>query len=177
MRILIAEDDLTSRTALAGLLNKNGYEVLVTVNGVEALDVLMQPNAPMLAILDWVMPEMDGLEVVRRIRALRPDRPSHIIMLSARRAKADIISALEIGANDYLSKPFYPDELLIRIKVARRMIELEDERQKSETNFRSFIQEASEGMVLSDEQGLVREWNRAAEEITGYPRSQITEDG
>jgi PAS domain S-box-containing protein len=149
MRILIAEDDLTSRTALAGLLNKNGYEVLVTVNGVEALDVLMQPNAPMLAILDWVMPEMDGLEVVRRIRALRPDRPSHIIMLSARRAKADIISALEIGANDYLSKPFYPDELLIRIKVARRMIELEDERQKSETNFRLLAENIDDVFWLS----------------------------
>jgi DNA-binding response OmpR family regulator len=106
MKILIAEDDLTSRTALAGVLKKSGYEVVTTVNGVEALEALRQFGAPMLAILDWMMPEMDGLEVVRRIRALQIDRPPHIIMLTTKGSKADIIAALEAGADDYLSKPF-----------------------------------------------------------------------
>ena len=106
MRILIAEDDFTSRTALAGVLKKEGHEVTATVNGAEAWQALQQPDAPALAILDWMMPEMNGLEVVRRVRALPTDRPPHLIMLTTKSDKADIIAGLEAGANDYLAKPF-----------------------------------------------------------------------
>ena len=126
MRILIAEDDLTSRTVLAGVLKKSGYDVVATVNGVEALKLLQQPGAPALVVLDWMMPEMDGPEVVRRIRALKTERPPYIIMLTTKWNKADIISALETGANDYLSKPFDAGELLARVKVGRRMLEMQD---------------------------------------------------
>ena len=76
MRILISEDDGTSRIVLVAVLKKFGYEVVVTVNGAEAWQVLQQPDAPTLVILDWMMPEMDGLEVVRRIRARPTDRPT-----------------------------------------------------------------------------------------------------
>jgi PAS domain S-box-containing protein len=149
MRILIAEDDLTSRTVLAGVLKKSGYDVVVTVNGVEALEVLQQPGAPALAILDWMMPEMDGPEVVRRIRALKTERPPHIIMLTTKWSKSDIIAALDAGADDYLSKPFDAGELLARVKVARRMIELEDARQESETNFRLLAENIEDVFWLS----------------------------
>jgi DNA-binding response OmpR family regulator len=126
MRILIAEDDLTSRTVLAGVLKKSGYEVVATVNGAEALEALQQPGAPSLVVLDWMMPEMDGSEVVRRIRVVQTERPPYIIMLTTKWNKADIISALETGANDYLSKPFDAGELLARVKVGRRMLEMQD---------------------------------------------------
>jgi len=84
MRILIADDDLTSRTVLSDVLKKKGHEVTATVNGAEAWQALQQPGAPNLVILDWVMPEMDGLEVVHRVRALQTDRPPYIIMLTAK---------------------------------------------------------------------------------------------
>lgn len=126
MRILIAEDDFTSRTVLAGVLKKEGHEVTATVNGAEAWDAMQQPNAPSLVILDWMMPEMDGPEVVRRIRTLQTDRLPYIIMLTSKGDKADIIAGLDAGANDYLAKPFDAGELRARIMVGRRMVEMQD---------------------------------------------------
>ncbi len=126
MRILIAEDDLTSRIVLTGVLKKIGYEVVEAINGAAAWNILQQTDAPRLAILDWMMTEMQGLELVRRVRARQTDRPPNIIMLTARGEKADIIAGLDVGANDYLAKPFDPGELRSRIEVGRRMVELQD---------------------------------------------------
>lgn len=125
MRILIAEDDLTSRTVLASVLKKEGHEVTATVNGAEAWEVLQQPDAPLLAILDWMMPEVNGLEVVRRVRSLPTNRPPHLIMLTTKSEKDDIIAGLEAGASDYLAKPFHVGELRARIEVGRRMVEMQ----------------------------------------------------
>lgn len=125
MRILIADDDFTSRTVLAGVLKKEGHQVEATVNGAEAWQALGQPGAPALAILDWEMPGMDGPEVVRRVRALETDRPPYILMLTSRDEKADIIAGLGAGANDYLAKPVDPGELRARIEVGRRMVEMQ----------------------------------------------------
>jgi two-component system, cell cycle response regulator len=125
MRILIADDDVTSRTVLAGVLGKEGYEVTATVNGAEAWQALQQPEAPALAILDWMMPEMDGPEVVRRVRGLGSDEPPYIIILTTKGEKADIVAGLEAGADDYLSKPFDSGELRARVGVGRRMVGLQ----------------------------------------------------
>jgi two-component system cell cycle response regulator len=125
MRILIADDDITSRTVLAGVLKKEGHQVEAMVNGGEAWQALQQPDAPELVILDWMMPEMDGPEVVRRVRALVTERPPYILMLTARGEKADIVAGLEVGANDYLAKPFDLGELRARIEVGRRMVEMQ----------------------------------------------------
>jgi len=125
MKILIAEDDFTSRSILLAVLKKHGHEVLATENGREAWDALRRPDAPSLAILDWMMPEIDGPDIVRRVRCLQTDRPPYIIMLTTKGEKADIIAGLEAGANDYLAKPFDPAELSARIEVGRRMVELQ----------------------------------------------------
>ena len=125
MRILIAEDDKTSRNLLTVVLTKQGHEVVATINGAEALQAMQQPDAPGLAILDWMMPEMDGPEVVVRLRAVKTDQPPYIIMLTAKSEKADIIVGLDAGADDYLSKPFDPGELRARIEVGRRILELQ----------------------------------------------------
>ena len=125
MKILIAEDDVTSRTVLARVLGQNGYEVIETTNGTDAWQVLQQPDSPRLVILDWIMPGMDGPEVVRRVRALQTDRPPHIILLSVRSEKANIITGLEIGANDSLVKPFDPGELLARVEAGARMVDMQ----------------------------------------------------
>jgi len=84
MHILIAEDDFTSRNMLTALLRKAGHDVTGTVNGVDAWEELQKPDAPRLAILDWLMPEMDGLEVVRQVRAKKTDRPPYLIMLTTK---------------------------------------------------------------------------------------------
>jgi two-component system cell cycle response regulator len=126
MRILIAEDDFTSRTVLAGVLKKYGHEVVETTNGAAAWEALRQPDAPRLVILDWMMPEMDGPAVVRRVRAQETDRPPHIIMLTSKGEKSDVIAGLDAGANDYLSKPFDVGELRARVEVGRRMVEMQD---------------------------------------------------
>ena len=126
MKILIAEDDNTSRAVLAGVLRKNGYAVTEARHGGEAWQVLQQPDAPHLVVLDWMMPEMDGLEVLRRVRCQPTDRPPYIVMLTAKGDKVDIIAGLELGANDYVAKPFDPAELLARLAVGQRLVEMQD---------------------------------------------------
>ena len=125
MHILIAEDDFTSRTMLAAVLKKGGHVVTEAVNGVEALTKLQAPDAPHLVILDWMMPEMDGVEVLRRVRALETEYPPYLIMLTSKDGKADIVAGLDAGANDYLSKPFDAGELRARVEVGCRMVAMQ----------------------------------------------------
>lgn len=127
MRILIAEDDQTSRMMLSAVLKKYGHETVVTVNGIEAWDVLQKADAPRLAILDWMMPEMDGLAVVRRVRAEIKGPQPYLIMLTTKAEKEDIVAGLDAGADDYLSKPFHPAELRARVQVGKRLVETQDE--------------------------------------------------
>lgn len=124
MRILIAEDDATSRIVLATVLTKDGYDVTATDDGGAAWEVLQNPDAPRLAILDLMMPGIDGLELVRRVRAIPSVAPPYLIIVSTKSEKVDVIAALDAGANDYLTKPFDPGELRARIEVGRRMIEM-----------------------------------------------------
>lgn len=125
MRILIAEDDVTSRAMLAAVLKKAGHEVVQTSNGAEAWARLQEPEAPSLAILDWMMPGMDGVEVVRRVRTLDNEQPPYLIMLTSKSAKADIIAGLNAGADDYLAKPFDVGELHARVRVGMRMLHMQ----------------------------------------------------
>jgi two-component system, cell cycle response regulator len=131
MRILIAEDDWTSRTILSATLKKAGHEPVETTDGLHAWEELQKTNAPRLVILDWMMPGIDGLEVLRRIRAIPTEQPPYILMVTARTKKAEIIAGLEAGADDYLAKPFDAGELIARIEVGRRMVALQEELVKS----------------------------------------------
>ena len=126
MKILIADDDLSSLSVLEHVLQKTGHDVVKTLNGFEAWKELQQPDAPRLVILDWMMAGLDGLEVLRRVRAQHCERPPYIIMLTVRKETSNIITGLAAGANDYLGKPFDPDELIARVAVGQRMIEMQD---------------------------------------------------
>jgi phosphoserine phosphatase RsbU/P len=125
MKILIAEDDATSRSILEIFLSKWGHEVLTACDGRDALDILLQKDAPRLAVMDWMMPEIDGLEVVNHVRKMNPDNPPYIILLTAKSTKSDIIAGLEAGADDYMSKPFDPGELRTRIRAGQRIISMQ----------------------------------------------------
>ncbi len=125
MRILIAEDDPVSRRVLTVQLIKWGHEVVVTENGIEAWETLRSPNAPKLAILDWMMPGMDGVEVCRRLRQEQVDSPVYLILLTALSLKENVIAGLEGGADDYLTKPFDRQELRVRVQAGVRIVELQ----------------------------------------------------
>lgn len=127
MRSLIADDDPVSRHLLEAFLVKLGYEVVVACDGAEAEAVLEQEDAPKLAILDWMMPVMDGVELCREIRR-RPERPYvYIVLLTAKDRRQDILQGLEAGADDYLTKPFDAQELKARVRAGRRILDLQDE--------------------------------------------------
>jgi phosphoserine phosphatase RsbU/P len=126
MRILIAEDDLISRNILQAVLLKFGHEVVAVNDGRQALEALGKPDAPRLAILDWMMPEMDGVEVCRGIRQAGGGDPAYLILLTARDDEKSIVEGLDAGANDYLTKPYRNDELRARVGVGQRMLELQD---------------------------------------------------
>lgn len=124
MRALVADDDTASRLLLQRMLTKWGYDVVTASEGEEAWNILTSDNPPDLAVLDWMMPGLDGVEVCRRIRALDLSSPPYLILLTSRGDKQDIATGLESGASDYVQKPFDHDELRARLLVGRRFAEL-----------------------------------------------------
>ena len=124
MNILIAEDDRVSRRLLESMLTKWGYGVIAAGDGDEAWRHLEEPDAPNLAILDWMMPGANGVEVCRRVRAQGGDQYTYVLLLTAKGGKEDIIHGMEAGADDYLVKPFDPHELKVRLRAGRRILEL-----------------------------------------------------
>ena len=123
MRILIAEDDTLSRTLLERTLQRAGYEVVAVADGAEALVEFTRLDPPRLALLDWVMPEKDGLEVCREVRRRKEQAYTYLILLSSRESKQDIVLGLAAGADDYLTKPFDVDELKARLRTGERILE------------------------------------------------------
>lgn len=126
MKILIAEDDFTSRRILEILLLQWGYEVVVTSDGSEAWEVLQKEDAPPLVILDWMMPGKDGREICSLIREKQKSEvPHYVILLTSKSFKEDIVTAFDAGADDYITKPFDREELKARIKVGERIVSLQ----------------------------------------------------
>ena len=125
MKILIAEDDPVSRRLLEVTLEKFGYEVVVAADGAEAWTALQREDAPPLAILDWMMPELDGVEICRRVREVPTSTPPYLILLTAKTGRGDVVAGLDAGANDYLKKPFDRAELRARVQVGAQVLELQ----------------------------------------------------
>ena len=126
MKILIADDDALSRRLLEKALERAAYAVTTVADGRRAVEVLSKPDAPRLALLDWMMPELDGPGVCREIRKHREQGYVYIILLTSRESKEDIVSGLESGADDYLVKPFDAEELKARLRTGERILHLED---------------------------------------------------
>jgi DNA-binding response OmpR family regulator len=125
MRVLIADDEATSRHLIQATLEGWGFEVLVAVDGWEALRVLQGSKGPEIAMLDWMMPEIDGLDVCRRMRATMPNAATYIILVTARGGLENVVRGLEAGADDYITKPFDPRELRARLHVGVRIVQLQ----------------------------------------------------
>ena len=127
MRALIAEDEPVTSAALAGALRRQGLEVSTARDGRGAWDLLSGGLAPSLAILDWMMPGIDGLELCRRIRARAEHAGMYVILLTARDSRADIVAGLQAGADDYLVKPFDAAELRARVNAGVRILALQEQ--------------------------------------------------
>jgi len=145
VKILIAEDDVISRRLLETTLIRWGYEVVVTCDGTAAWEVLQSADAPPLAILDWMMPGTDGIEVCRKVRRAATPTPPYLILLTAKGRREDIVAGLRSGANDYVTKPFNREELRARVQVGMRIVEL----QHSLADRVKALEEASRGSSSS----------------------------
>jgi len=126
MRILIADDDVLSLRLLERTLERDGYEVTAVQNGRLAAEHLCRHDGPRLALLDWVMPELDGPAVCRQVRQKRQQVYVHMVLLTSKESKRDVIEGLESGADDYLIKPFDSAELKARLRTGLRILQLED---------------------------------------------------
>ena len=122
-KIVIAEDDPVSREILTTLLTKWGFHVIAAIDGQDAMEALRAQTEPVLAILDWMMPGMEGTEICRRVREV--NRSVYILLLTARVGKDRVVEGLAAGADDYLTKPFDKDELRARLSVGARILDLQ----------------------------------------------------
>jgi len=136
MRILVAEDDPSFRRLLEEKLAMWGYDVVVAEDGGAALQILQSDDAPRLAILDWMMPEMDGIAVCRKVREMKPEPYTYILLLTSQQRDEDLVTGMEAGADDYITKPFKHNELRLRLRAGRRIIELQSELMAARDTFR-----------------------------------------
>ncbi|MGC8605009.1 MAG: GGDEF domain-containing response regulator [Desulfomonilaceae bacterium] len=148
----MAEDDIITRRLLEAQLKKWGHEVVACSDGQEAWEQLNKTGSPKLVVLDWMMPGMDGLTLSRKMREMETKPYTYIILLTARSRKEDIIEGLEAGADDYITKPFEPQELRVRIRAATRIVQLQEDLLKA--------LEKSEFQASHD--ALTGLWNRYA---------------
>lgn len=132
--VLVVEDDPIFRRILESWLEKWNYRVTSLENGIDAWRVLQQDDCPQLAILDWVMPGVDGIELCRRIRQQHQGPYKYVLLLTARGSKEDVVAGLEAGADDYLIKPFHVNELRARVRAGKRILELQDALMKAHTD-------------------------------------------
>ncbi len=152
MRVLIADDSVVSRRLLEATLRKWGYEVVSAADGAGAWNILQHADAPDLAILDWMMPGLTGLEVCHRLRQMSRERYTYILLLTSKSEKDDLIEGMESGADDYLVKPFDQHELKVRLRAGTRIVELQAELVAA--------REALREQATRD--SLTRLWNRSS---------------
>jgi len=150
MKVLIADDELMSRKLLQKTLERAGYEVTAVENGRLAAEQLCPANGPRLALLDWVMPELDGLGVCREVRKRKQQSYVYMVLLTSKESKEDVVAGLESGADDYLTKPFDPEELKARLRTGLRILDLEDR----------LIEAREEMRFQATHDGLTALWNR-----------------
>jgi len=147
MKLLIADDSLTSRTVLEHVTRKWGYDPIVAEDGEEAWQKLQEPDAPLLMLIDWEMPRLDGLDLCVRIREQDSNNPPFIILLTGRTETEDVVTALDAGANDYIVKPFVNEELQARIQAGKRILQLQAKLKKTQDEL-TYEKEVIENIIL-----------------------------
>ena len=163
MRILIAEDDIDSQKLLKMYLEKENHEVVTADNGLFAWEIFQKEDIH-LVITDWIMPEINGLELCKKIREKNPSGSVYVIMVTSREEKEDIITAIDAGANDYITKPYNKGELLARVRSGERIVCLEQELIDKNKDILS-EKEKSENLLLSIFPGFIAERLKQGEQV------------
>ncbi len=127
MKVLVADDEIVSRRLIETSVRRWGYDAVVASDGLEASQILHGPDAPKLAVLDWLMPGLDGIQLCRQLRQEREDSYTYVILLTAKHSQSDVVQGLEAGADDYITKPFDPQELRVRLRTGKRILCLLDQ--------------------------------------------------
>ena len=166
MKILIAEDNAFSRTLLKKTITKAGYDVITAEDGEAAWEVLQQKDVPRLALIDWMMPGMSGVDLCRKIREMDSALPIYIILLTAKTAKEDVLEGFAAGADDFIKKPFDSGELLARIQVGRRLVE-------QHALLHCLIDSIPDPIYFKDNRGLYLGCNKAYETFVGKIEADI----
>ena len=122
MKILVADDNVLSQRIMQRMLRQLGYEVITASNGREAADILADADGPRLALVDWMMPELDGPGVCREVRNRHEGSYVYLMLLTAKQTSEDVVNGLKAGADDYLTKPCHPAELEARLHTGRRVL-------------------------------------------------------
>ena len=161
MKILVADDDPIFRVLMQRTLQKFGYEVVLAESGRTAAEILTRSDGPRLALLDWMMPELDGPGVCRELRSIDRDGYVYIILITSKQSIEDIVAGLEAGADDYITKPYQPGELKARLHTGLRILSLEDE----------LVQAREEMRYRATDDALTAVWNRAS--ILSLMRSEL----
>lgn len=144
-RILAAEDNPVIQTMLRNMLKHWGYEAVIARDGRQAWEILRSENAPRLAILDWMMPGMDGVEVCRHVRATVREPYIYIVLLTSRTQAGDLVQGMEAGADDYLTKPFAAPELRVRLRAGIRILDLQEQLMETQEALR--VQATHDGLT------------------------------
>jgi len=173
VKILVAEDDPVSLRLVQRFLEKLDYEVVTATDGLEAARILEGTAAPELAILDWTMPGLTGIEICRRFCQSESPRPLHVILLTARAGSGDLVEGLAAGASDYVRKPFDPEELRARVQVGATIVELRDRLIRRMQEFADYLADCPLGVVLVEEDGLISYANNRAGSIFGYAPEEL----
>jgi two-component system cell cycle response regulator len=162
MKILLAEDSKIYQHLIGSYLTEWGFELQLARDGTEAWRLLQEPNAPMLALLDWVLPGIDGIDLCRNIRKRATDeRYVYTVLLTGKSDKKDLVRAMEAGADDYLAKPFDAEELRARLLAGKRILDLHKELVSTRDSLR----------VAATHDFLTNLWNRA--EIVGFLEREL----
>lgn len=174
MKILIADDDRISRRLMERTLQRSGYEAITVADGMDAAYELSKPDGPRLALIDWMMPQLNGLQLCREIRSRSDDAYIYILLLTAKELNEDVVIGLEAGADDYLTKPCQPAELRARLHTGLRILQLEDK----------LVEAREEMRFKATHDALTSLWDRGAilnllqdalrrSEVEGFPISLL----
>jgi two-component system, cell cycle response regulator len=176
MRVLIADDEPVARRMLRAQLEKAGHDVVAAEDGAQALAALTGPDAPRLAVLDWNMPHLDGVDVCRKLRSIPPGGAApytYVLLLTSRQSQADLVAGLESGANDFISKPVDGEVLRARLRVGERLLEMEAEIHRYSAYLGAVLANIGSGVVLVDTLGRIVFANPAVVEMAGLPAGEV----
>jgi two-component system cell cycle response regulator len=162
VKILVADDDPLSLRMMERVLQQSGYEVVTVEDGRRAASALCSAGGPRLALIDWMMPELDGPSVCREVRSRHDGLYVYILLLTSKQSSEDVVKGLEAGADDYLTKPYHPAELKARLHTGRRILQLEDK----------LVEAREEMRYRATHDSLTSLWDRGA--ILALLRSELS---